>query len=216
MKLLCLTDLHGAERSLHRILMQAGSVELVLLGGDLTNFGTPNQAEILVNLTRGYCPLVYAVAGNCDSPDIDQRLIDLGVSLFGRSVNHQGIGFLGVSAMPPWHGQMYELTEEEIAKALQSGVEQVGKAERSVVLSHAPPRGCRLDLTRSGQHVGSSALRRFIDEHQPALVFCGHIHEARGMDSIGLTTVVNCGTAFDGYYAMADIAEKIEVSLHKI
>ena len=67
--------------------------------------------------------------------------------------------------------------------------------------------------TRRGQHVGSTALRSFIDERQPTLVFCGHIHEGRGIDRLGATTVVNCGTAYEGYYALAEIGETVEVTL---
>lgn len=213
MRVVCLTDLHGEERSLRAILEQAGQSDVLLLGGDLTNFGTPNQAEHFIRVAQEYSPCVLAVAGNCDSAAIDLRLAALGVSLFSRGVLQAGVAFFGVSAMPPWHGHMYELTESEIAVALESGAQQVGAAAIRVVLSHAPPRDCRLDQTRRGHHVGSTALRTFIDQQQPTLVFCGHIHEARGIDRLGATTIVNCGTAYEGHYALAEIGEEFEVSL---
>ncbi len=38
-------------------------------------------------------------------------------------------------------------------------------------------------MVRGGRHVGSAAVRRFIERHRPLACFTGHIHEAAGMDS---------------------------------
>jgi len=216
MRILCICDLHGDANSLSGILRNAGSVDVILLGGDLTHFGTSNQAERLVAIAQGTCPQVLAVAGNCDSAAIDDRLTEIGVSLFRRGVVCDGVGFCGVSAMPTWMGNMYEFTEDEIASSLEASYQQVRGAERSVVLSHSPPRDCQLDLTHRGNHVGSTAVRQFIDAIQPAAVVCGHIHEARGIDTIGPTTVVNCGPAFRGHHAFVQLNEKVHVELRSI
>lgn len=215
MRMVCITDLHGDPQALDRILADAGPADVVLLGGDITSFGTPNTAEFLVRRAMERCLHLLAVAGNCDSAAIDERLASLGVSLFGRGVMLQGVGFYGASAMPPWTGTMYELSEDEIAASLGAGRGQLTppQPEREVVLSHTPPRGTRLDRTRRGEHVGSVAVRQFIDLVQPALVLCGHIHEARGIDRLGATTIVNCGPAFDGQYAVAEIQADVQVEL---
>ena len=213
MKLLCLTDLHGDERQLHAIMQDAGPVDLLLLGGDLTNFGTPNQAEQLVRIAMQTCPHVLAVAGNCDSPEIDERLHALGISLFRRGIVRENTGFYGVSAMPPWLGTMYELPEAEIAAALATGRAQLSNVARRVVVSHPPPRDCQLDLTHRGDHVGSVAVREEIDASQPALVVCGHIHEARGAETMGRTVVVNCGPACQGNYALITLNDHVAYDL---
>ena len=213
MRIVCLTDLHGDVKSLDRILSHAGAADVVLLGGDITNFGTPNIAEDLVRQAMQYGSQVLAIAGNCDSAEIDERLADLGVSLFGRGVMVQGAGFYGVSAMPPWTGTMYELSEHEIAASLDAGRRQLDQPQWENVLSHAPPRGTLLDRTRRGAHVGSVAVRQFIERVQPALLWCGHIHEARGIDRLGATTMVNGGAARDGYYAVAEIHTLVRVEL---
>ncbi len=213
MRIVCITDLHGDTQALDRILADAGPADVVLLGGDITNFGTPNTAEFLVRRAMERCPQVLAVAGNCDSAAIDDRLATLGVSLFGRGVLLQGVGFYGASAMPPWTGTMYELSEDEIAASLAAGRGQLMQPQREVVLSHTPPRGTRLDRTRHGEHVGSVAVRQFIEQVQPALVVCGHIHEARGVDRLGAATIVNCGSAYDGHYALAEINVDVQVEL---
>jgi Icc-related predicted phosphoesterase len=212
MKLLCFSDLHGDSGWLSSILQDAGPVDLVLLAGDITHFGTPNIAESLVRqATRDGGP-VLAVAGNCDSPEIDLRLTSLQVSLFGRGTVVNGVGFYGLSAMPPWTGHMYELTEEEIAATLEQGAAEVS-AERQVIVSHPPPHGTQVDRTRKGQHVGSRSLRDWIERTSPTLVVCGHIHEARGIDRIGPTKIVNCGPAFQGCYAIVELDETVQVEL---
>lgn len=216
MRILCICDLHGDAASLGRILESATSTDVVLLGGDLTNFGTPNQAEQLVAMAQQRCARVLAVAGNCDSAAIDARLVELGVSLFRRGLVCDGIGFCGVSAMPPWMGNMYEFPEEEIASSLASSYADVRDAARSVVLSHAPPRGCRLDLTGRGQHVGSTAVRQFVDAVQPAALVCGHIHEARGIDTLGATMLINAGPAFRGHYALLELDDEVRAELRTV
>lgn len=213
MKLLCITDVHGQQAALERILTREQNVDVILLGGDLTNFGSADDAQRLIERCQQDGRTVLAVSGNCDSPQIDERLVQLGVSLFGRGRRIEGVGFFGVSAMPPWTGSMYELSEDEIRRALDNGRSDVASASRHVVLSHPPPRGCRVDCTRLGQHVGSTALREFIDQTQPLLVVCGHIHEARGTDKLGQTTVVNCGPAFQGFYAVAELDEAVTIKL---
>lgn len=215
MRIVCITDLHGDPKALDRILAHAGPADAVLLGGDITSFGTPNAAEFLVRQAQQHCPAVLAVAGNCDSQAIDERLASLGVSLFGRGVMQQQVGFYGVSAMPPWTGTMYELSEDEIARTLWAGRQQLSQPQWEVVLSHPPPRDTLLDRTRRGQHVGSHAVRQFVEQAQPALLLCGHIHESRGVDRLGATILVNCGPAFDGQYAVAELDAQLRVELRE-
>jgi Icc-related predicted phosphoesterase len=216
MRLICITDLHGNRAALEAILDDAGAVDLILVGGDITHFGTPNAVEGLIKLAQGRCQRVLAVAGNCDSAAIDQRLTELEVSLFGRGTMYRQCGFYGVSSMPPWHGTMYELSEEAIAEALIRGRQQLEETHTEIVLSHAPPRDTSLDRTSSGQHVGSTAVRRFIEQYQPQAMFCGHIHEARGVETLGKTLVVNCGPANKGHYAEARIDGGVEVLLKSV
>ncbi len=221
MKLLCITDLHGGSAGLGRILADAGPVDLVLLGGDLTNFGSPDDAQAIVRQAQAPGAKVLAVAGNCDSAQIDRRLVELDVSLAGRGLIYRGIALHALSAMPPWRGDMYQFTEEELAEALRAGhADAAGSGHdasggRHVILSHAPPRNDKLDRTSFFKHVGSTALRTFIDEEQPLLVVCGHIHEGRGIAKLGRTTAVNCGPAAAGYYATAEVADEVKVELRR-
>jgi len=243
MKLLGITDLHSAVGMLERILHRAGPVDLVLLGGDITNFGTPDDAEGIVNRVLQAGLPVLAVAGNCDSALIEQRLQDLGVSLYRRAVVRNQIGFQGLSAMPPWKSRMYHFSEDQLADDLQEGYRQLQAQKQPepilsrsdalwappseqqaeptgwkthIVLSHVPPRDCKLDRTFLGRHVGSQALRQFIDQVQPDLVLCGHIHEGRGLDRIGRTWVLNCGPAAAGNYGLVEVASELRLELRRV
>ncbi len=83
--------------------------------------------------------------------------------------------------------------------------------EATLFVLHSPPRGTACDLIAPGQHVGSRAIRAFIERHQPPLVLSGHIHESPRVssayrDTIGRSVVVNpgqfgtsrlCGVWFD-------------------
>lgn len=75
-------------------------------------------------------------------------------------------------------------------------------------MTHVPPLGV-LDVTRDGSHAGSRAVLDFIRRRAPALHVAGHIHEARGVAKVGMTTVVNPGplAVGDPVY-VADISEK--------
>ena len=102
------------------------------------------------------------------------------------------------------------LREPTIAAALE-GLADAATASETVFVLHSPPRNTRCDVTSSGAHVGSRAIRRFIESHRPPLVLSGHIHESPRVsgsyrDTIGPTTVVNpgqfgtsrlCGVWFD-------------------
>lgn len=63
---------------------------------------------------------------------------------------------------------------------------------------HAPPYNTALDLTKKIEHVGSKAIRRFIEENSPPMTFHGHIHESvdmseRHIDRIGNTFCFSAG-----------------------
>jgi Icc-related predicted phosphoesterase len=82
-------------------------------------------------------------------------------------------------------------------------------------LSHAPPRDGKLDRTFFGKHVGSTALKQFIDERQPDVVICGHIHEGRGKLTMGRTAIVNCGYGARRYYVLVEIDGEIHIELRR-
>ena len=100
--------------------------------------------------------------------------------------------------------------EPTIAAAL-AGLATRTAAAGTVFVLHSPPRDTRCDMIGARTHVGSRAIRAFVEQHQPPLVLAGHIHESPRVsssyrDAIGRTVTVNpgqfgtqrlCGVWFD-------------------
>lgn len=215
MRWVCITDLHGRRDALANILEHAGRCDAVLLGGDITHFGSPIDVRRIVEQAQAASPHVWAVAGNCDSATIQAELDRLGVLLHGRGIVHRETGLQGLSGIPLWKAGMYHFPEEELAAALEAGHRAIPAVTHRVVLAHCPPRGTRADRAFWFLHVGSTAIREFLERTHPHLILCGHIHEARGIELWGTSTIVNCGLGARGQYAVIEIGREICVGLHK-
>ena len=209
MKILALTDIHGSYKKAGEIIAKNPS-DVVIIGGDLTTVGTVKEAEEALKKMQTLASRLLCVAGNMDLPAHDDLFARLGISLNGRGLKIDGIGFFGVSAAPisPLHTP-YEISEAEIGKRSLSGYSQVKDCSVTIFVPHAPPYGTKVDILHSGIHVGSTAVRDFIEQEQPTVAVCGHIHEARGQDSLERTKIVNCGPAFTGCYATIEIDDSI-------
>ena len=90
-----------------------------------------------------------------------------------------------------------ERREPTIAGALASLASRTPSGE-TVFILHSPPRDTRCDMIGARAHVGSRAIRSFVERHQPPLVLAGHIHESPRVsssyrDTIGRTVAVNPG-----------------------
>jgi len=72
----------------------------------------------------------------------------------------------------------------------------------SILICHNPPYGI-LDKAYDGKHIGSKIILKAIKKHQPKLVLCGHIHEAKGKAKIGKTIIYNLG--WHGDYKVLNI-----------
>jgi uncharacterized protein len=214
MKLVAFADVHDRFHAVTRILQQIDPVDVILIAGDITTNGTPDDVQRAIAAWQPFAPTLLAVAGNMDSPAIDQKLEQLGVSINASCREIGQIAFLGCSAAPISIGTPYEIPEAEITERLERGFAQIQQARQCVVVPHAPPRGT-VDRTQSGRSAGSQAIREFIDRTQPALVVCGHIHEARGQLREGSTLVVNCGPAYQGHYVLINMDDQTcQVDLH--
>jgi len=214
MRILAFSDVHGSYKKVDEILYQEADYDAIIIAGDLTTIGTPKEAEDTIRLFQTHRKPLFAVAGNMDLPVLDETFARLGISVNAKGIVHGNIGFFGVSASPftPMDTP-YEISEEEIKRRADAGWKDVSSARWKIFVPHAPPRNTKVDKVMIGMHVGSTAVREFVETHQPDVVVCGHIHEARGMDTIGKTKVVNCGPAGKGYYAVIDVEDEINVEL---
>ncbi len=214
MRIAYVVDVHDRFDAVERAIGAIEPVDVLVIGGDITTFGTPDDATRAVASWRLLAPRLLAVAGNMDSPAIDERLVELGVSLDGRGVVVGDIGLAGVSAAPhsPLHTP-YEIPDSELARRAEIGLAAVRSSRVRILCPHAPPHGTACDRLRSGEHVGSIALRGVVEREQPDVVLCGHIHESRGEDAIGSSRVVNPGPVTGGHYALVEVGAAVSVTL---
>ncbi len=208
-----LTDIHGHTKVLSEFLPKLPDADIILLAGDLTHFGDKQDAVEVLDIIRQYNERIFAIPGNCDRPRVGKYLKDEGISLDGNCLNIDNVSFLGVGGSLPCPGRTpNELAEEEFKKLLQQCSRDIKADTHVVLLTHQPPYGTQADLIGTGRHVGSTSIRRFIDEIKPAVCICGHIHEARSKDTAGKTVVLNPGPASQGYYAYVEIDTELRVA----
>ncbi|MCL6584225.1 MAG: metallophosphoesterase [bacterium] len=193
---------------LHDYVANIGKIEgiadasLLIITGDLTNRGGADRAGRVIEQVRHYNPRVYAQAGNMDQREVEDYLIEQGINLHGQGyMVAESVGIFGVGGSNPTpFNTPNEFDENEIASFILQGYGRIEDAPLKILISHAPPRGTRVDRTLSGQHVGSRAVREFIETYQPDICLTGHIHEARGEDLIGRTKIFNPGMLKNGGY----------------
>jgi Icc-related predicted phosphoesterase len=214
MRLAYVVDVHGQFDAVPEAVAQIGPVDVLVVGGDITTGGSPDDAQRAVDGWRPLAPQLLVLAGNMDSAAIDARLAALGVALDGRGFSFGDVGVFGVSAAPisPL-ATPYELADDELERRIERGFEAVAGSRVRVFCPHAPPAGTSCDRLRSGEHVGSAVIRDFIEREQPDVVLCGHIHEARGEDRIEASRIVNPGPVSAGHYAVVEIGEGADVRL---
>jgi uncharacterized protein len=160
---------------------------------------------------------VYLIPGNDDSFAIDPILdrddyapnnVDGRVSDLPGDLQLLAYGW---SNPTPWKTPR-EATEDELYERLSLLADQVRDPSHAVFMIHVPPYDCGLDtapildehlrpIVSAGDllrgPVGSTAVRRLIEERQPLLCVHGHVHEAGGASRIGDTVCVNPGSEAD-------------------
>jgi len=216
MHILACTDIHGAYDTVIDILTAEPGVDVLIIGGDLTTHGTPEEATRAIGQFQQFGIPVLAVAGNMDLPSFEHAYDTLGVNISGRGIVIENVGFFGVAGSPltPMHTP-YEIPEALIRERAESGWRDVQSSRWKVFVPHAPPLGTSLDRIFSGRHVGSRAVREFVDQSQPDVLLCGHIHEARGVNQLGNTRMVNCGSAARGFFASVEIVDSVTINLRE-
>ena len=213
-------DLHASEehreRITHSFAELAERADLVLLAGDLTTHGMPEQAAVLADACRAAAPLpIVAVLGNHDhhsgrQADDTAVLRDAGVvvlesdhlvlELGGIEVGVAGTkgfvgGFPGAEIADFGEAMLREVYAETSREvdALEQGLEAISGCHRRLVLLHYAPISETLTGEPAGiwAFLGSGRLAGPIGAHRPDAVFHGHAHHGRARGSIGEVPVWN-------------------------
>lgn len=235
MKVAAIGDLHVVEDSVapYRELFAevSSQADVLVLCGDLTNFGKTSEAEILAEDIRTCSIPVLGVLGNHDyesgQPDEVARILhEAGMTVLDEQAHEiDGVGFAGVKGFMGGYGRG-ELAPfgEPIAKAfvdealnearkLENGLRQL-RTERTVAVLHYSPVVETLEgePVEIFQYLGSQRLADAIDrfDHVKAVVH-GHAHHGRyeGQTPRG-TPVYNvaqfvCREKFGRPYALIDV-----------
>lgn len=108
---------------------------------------------------------------------------------------------MGYSNVTPFHTSR-ELSEEALAERLRQITSELSGSDQVILNVHVPPFGCgTLDVVASrepgvSEHVGSHAVRSFIQSTEPVAALVGHIHEGKGVAQLGRTEVFNPGSDY--------------------
>ena len=188
-KALIFSDIHNDRRALEKLM--AIDADAYFAAGDLVSWarGLDKMGEVM----KGRAERVYVLPGNHESAsDIAEFCERFGfVNFHGATAEIGGVRFagLGYSTVTPFDTPG-EYSEDEIAERL----EKFAAWKPQVLICHSPPLDTPLDRIKEGLHGGSRAVREFIEQHQPAHFFCGHIHEAEGVViQMGATRAMNVG-----------------------
>ncbi len=216
MKIIALSDIHSRLDYLQGIKDDLASADLVLIAGDITNFMGRNDAKRVISSISNINPNIFAIAGNCDLPVVDEYLTSRNINLNCNFLDSNSIAFTGLCGFIPAEKRKHALNIESFFKlALDELTAKIKSDKPFVLVTHQPARGTDADLA-ADKHCGSDALFDFIAATQPLLAISGHIHESPAIDRIANTTIVNPGPFCQGCYAQIEITSKgVEKTLLK-
>jgi len=199
-------DIHDDVAVLSRLPGLSGAAGGII-SGDLTIRGGVASAKRVIEAVRGHNPVLMAQIGNMDKAEIDDYLTGEGINIHATGrVTPEGVGFFGCGwSTPTPFGTPSEAGEERIAAWLDAAYAAVAHCSRLVMVCHTPPFDTAADVVGSGTHVGSAVVRAFIERVQPDVCLTGHIHEARALDAIGRTTIINPGALAQGGFARLEL-----------
>ena len=199
MRIAAVADLHCTKTSQGKLAPlfaeAARRADAIVLGGDLCDYGLPEEAHVLaMELSAVKIPIIAAL-GNHDhesgkADEVKRILVEAGVHVLdGDAVEIEGVGFAGTKgfaggfgerALGPWgEDAIKAFVREAVDEALklESALARIRAAVRVVVLHYSP-----VEATVRGEppaiyaFLGSSRLEEPIDRYGVRAVFHGHAH----------------------------------------
>jgi Icc-related predicted phosphoesterase len=238
-------DLHYSEQrrdDARRTMEQLhGNADLVLLAGDLTTHGEPEQAAVLAEACADLDVPVFAVLGNHDwhvnrRDELVAALSEGGIRVLdrdwavceaaGAEVGIVGVkGFVGGfpgSHLPdfgePSLRSIYRETGREV-EALDQGLREISLCPTRIVLLHYAPT----EETIVGEppgiwgYLGTDRLAAPIAEHEPDLVLHGHAHSGTFEGAIAGVPVYNVSVPVIGrdfWLFELDVSTRARTPIH--
>jgi uncharacterized protein len=199
MRIAATADLHHSAQTLGILKEQFSRVrdeaDVLVVAGDLTNFGRPEEMEPLLNvLVRLRIPTI-AVLGNHDyesgkETELIRMMTAEGIKVLdGTGYERDGVGFAGTKGFIGGFGRgvLTAFGEPEVKAFVKAAIDEAMKLERAmsqlrttkrvVVLHYAP-----IAATVAGEapeiypYLGNSRLAEVVDRHGADLIVHGHAH----------------------------------------
>src|SRR5438270_1837307 len=169
--------------------------DVLVLAGDLTNYGQPAEMEPLLNaLVRLRVPTV-AVLGNHDyesgrEAELMRMMTAEGIKVLdGSAYERDGVGFAGTKGFVGGFGRgvLTAFGEPEVKAFVRASIDEALKLERALAQLRTPKRVIVLHYspiagTVQGEapeifpYLGTSRLAEVVDRHGADLVVHGHAH----------------------------------------
>ena len=202
MRIAATADLHfsaGRQNALHDQLNRVREeADVLVLAGDLTNYGEPSEMEPLLNVVvRSRVPTV-AVLGNHDyecgkQVELMRMMSGSGIKVLdGTAYERDGVGFAGTKGFVGGFGRgvLTAFGEPEVKQFVQASIDETLKLERAMAQLRTPKRVVVIHYspiaaTVQGEapeifpFLGTSRLAEVIDRHGADLVLHGHAHHGQ-------------------------------------
>jgi Icc-related predicted phosphoesterase len=184
------------------------SADVVVLCGDLTDYGLPEEARVLAREVGGALKLpVVGVFGNHDyesghADEVRDILAEAGMRILdGDGAEIRGVGFAGVKGFAGGFGEralqswgepvlkMFVREAVEEALKLEAALARLRTPRRIAVLHYAPIRATvETEPPEILPFLGSSRLEEPINRYNTTLVVHGHAHRgaAEGRTTTGV------------------------------
>ena len=202
MRIAALADLHYSPQTYDKLREPLSRVrdeaDVLVLAGDLTNYGKPEEMESLLNaLVRVRVPTI-AVLGNHDyesgkQDDLMRMMATEGLKVLdGTGYERDGVGFAGTKGFPGGFGRgvLTSFGEPQIKAFVQAAIDEAMKLERGLMQLRTDKRVVVLHYspvmeTVQGEpeqifpYLGCSRLAEVVDRHGANLVVHGHAHHGK-------------------------------------
>jgi hypothetical protein len=202
MRIAATADLHFTAERHSALLDQFNHVrdvaDVLVLAGDLTNGGQPDEMEPLLNVVvRSRIPTVV-VLGNHDyesgkQVELTRMMASAGIKVLdGTAYERDGIGFAGTKGFVGGFGRgvLTAFGEPEIKQFVQASIDEALKLERAMAQLRAQKRIVVLHYspvaaTVQGEppeifpFLGTSRLAEVVDRHGADMVLHGHAHHGQ-------------------------------------